>query len=73
MNFGQEFNTPQLHQFVKKLFKKSFIFAIIIIVIALWQSGKALDSDSRMHGFESYQGNHYAEIAQLVEQLNRNQ
>ena len=72
MNLGQEFATPHLHQIDNKLFKKSFYFVIIYIVIALWPSGKDLDSDSSMHRFESYQGNH-AEIAQLVEQLNRNQ
>ena len=40
------------------------------VYIALWPSGKAVDSDSIMRKFESYWGNH-AEIAHLVEQLPR--
>ena len=53
-------------------FGQEFVTPHLHQIIALWPSGKAMDSDSIIHRFESYQRNH-AEIAQLVEQLNRNQ
>lgn len=40
--------------------------------IASWPSGKALDSDSSIIGSNPIEATN-AEIAQLVEQLNRNQ